>query len=55
MRLFVAVQLSEEMKKSILACMHGLKKAGVSGSYVPAQNLHLTLAFLGEMKDAAAA
>ena len=34
--------------------MHELKKAGVRGSYVPAQNLHVTLSFIGETKDAAA-
>ena len=48
MRLFVAVQLSEEMKKSIAGTMHGLKQKGVRGKYVPLQNLHLTLAFIGE-------
>ena len=52
MRLFIAVELSEEMKKNITATLHDLKKAGVSGSYVPVKNLHLTLAFIGEKKDA---
>jgi 2'-5' RNA ligase len=42
MRLFIAILLSEEMKKSVTGTMHELKKAGVRGSYVPAQNLHLT-------------
>lgn len=51
MRLFVAVTLSEEMKSSVTKTMHELKKAGVKGSYVPAQNLHLTVAFIGEIKD----
>ena len=41
MRLFVAIQLSDEMKKALVACMHDLKKQGVEGNYVPAQNLHL--------------
>lgn len=53
MRLFIAAQLSEEMKSSITGTMHELKKAGVRGSYAPAQNLHLTLAFIGETEDAA--
>lgn len=53
MRLFVAIQLSDEMKKTITGTMHELKKAGVKGSYVPLQNLHVTLAFIGETKDAA--
>jgi len=51
MRLFIAVQLSDEMKKAVTGTLHDLKKAGVAGSYVPAQNLHLTLAFIGETED----
>lgn len=54
MRLFIAVQLSDEMKASVTGAMHELKKAGVKGSYVPSQNLHLTLAFIGETKEAEA-
>lgn len=53
MRLFIAIQLSEDMKKALVACMHDLKKQGVTGNYVPAQNLHLTLAFIGEYNDPA--
>lgn len=48
MRLFIAIRLSDKMKKALVACMHDLKKQGVEGKYVPAQNLHLTLAFIGE-------
>ena len=48
MRLFVAIQLSDEMKKALMGCMHDLKKQGVDGKFVPAQNLHMTLAFIGE-------
>lgn len=51
MRLFIAIPLAEEMKKELVACMHDLKKQGVEGNYVPAQNLHLTLAFIGEYRD----
>ena len=51
MRLFVAVQLSEELKKSITGTLHDLKQKGVKGNYVPAKNLHLTLAFIGETDD----
>ena len=51
MRLFVAVRLSEEMKKEITATMHELKKLDVIGKYVPADNLHLTLAFSGETTE----
>lgn len=51
MRLFIAIQLSDEMKKALITCMHDLKKQGVEGKYVPAENLHLTLAFIGEYKE----
>ncbi len=48
MRLFIAIQLSEEMRASLTGTVQRLKKAGVRGRYAAAQNLHLTLAFLGE-------
>ena len=54
MRIFIAIMLSDEMKKAVTGTMHELKKADVRGSYVPAQNLHVTLAFIGETKDASA-
>lgn len=54
MRLFIAIELSDELKKSITGTLHDLKKQGVKGSYVPMQNLHMTLAFIGETNDAAA-
>jgi len=54
MRLFVAIRLSEEMNTSIISVMHDLKQKGVKGNYTPAKNLHLTLCFIGETKDAAA-
>ena len=39
MRLFIAIRLSDEMKKALINCN------------VPAQNLHMTLAFIGEYDD----
>ena len=48
MRLFIAILLSPEMQKALVACMHDLKTQGVEGNYVPAANLHMTLAFIGE-------
>ena len=51
MRLFIAVDLADNMKKALVGTLHELKKQGITGSYVPVQNLHLTLAFLGEVKD----
>ena len=51
MRLFVAIPLSEEMKKSVAETLHALKQKGVKGNYVPLKNMHLTLAFIGEADD----
>lgn len=36
MRLFIAIQLSKDMKSALTACMNDLKKQGVTGNYVPA-------------------
>ena len=58
MRLFIAIQLSGEIKKDITETLHGLKQAGVKGNYVPLQNLHLTLTIIektdqpGKVKEA---
>ena len=51
MRLFIAVELTDELKKSLIALMHEMKKAGIKGQYAPADNLHLTLAFIGESDE----
>ena len=51
MRLFVAVELSDEMKKGAVSILHDLKTSGVTGNFCPVQNLHLTLCFIGEMPD----
>ncbi|POP33307.1 RNA 2',3'-cyclic phosphodiesterase [Lactonifactor longoviformis] len=51
MRLFVAIQLSDEMKTSLIGLMHDCKTQGIKGNYTPAQNLHLTLCFIGETKE----
>ena len=51
MRLFIAIRLSDEVKKAILGTMHDLKAKGIKGSYTAGGNLHLTLAFIGETRD----
>lgn len=51
MRLFIAIQLSDELKKTIAGVRHDLKKKGIRGICIPTQNLHLTLAFIGETDD----
>lgn len=52
MRLFIAIEPDDSIKKNITGTMHELKKSGVKGSYTASNNLHLTLAFIGEVGDA---
>ncbi len=51
MRLFIAVRLSENMRDAICNVQNDLLRMGVRGSYTPRENLHLTLAFIGEYND----
>ena len=53
MRLFIAVNLSEDMKDALLCAQNELYDRGVSGNFTPEENMHLTLAFIGEYPDAA--
>ena len=50
-RLFIAVQLSEEMRGKICKVQDDLLRKGVRGNYTPRENLHLTLAFIGDYSD----
>lgn len=57
MRLFVGVELSDQMKSAAAGASErlqaALKKAGlhVHARWVPAENLHVTLWFIGEVND----
>lgn len=51
MRLFVAIELSGEMKKSLSDIQGQLRRLGVRGNYTRPENLHLTLAFIGEYPE----
>ena len=48
MRLFVAVNFGENVINCVKAAERALKGAGSSGVFTPGENVHLTLAFLGE-------
>jgi 2'-5' RNA ligase len=50
MRLFIAVNLPEELKKEIGKFIGELKKTSTPLKWVEQENLHLTLKFLGEVK-----
>ncbi len=51
MRLFIAIQLNDEMKDALEAMQGCMRSRGVRGNYTRRENLHLTLAFIGEFDD----
>ena len=51
MRLFVAIELSEEMKKSLEDIQGRLRRMGIRGNYTRPENLHLTLAYIGDYSE----
>ena len=51
MRLFIAIRLSDGMKDSLIHTQNALYDRGVRGNYTSEENLHLTLAFIGEYPD----
>ncbi len=52
MRLFVAVELPEDLKQTLGKLIQEIKKQNLfTGSFVLAQNLHLTLNFIGELPE----
>ena len=50
MRLFIAIRFPENVLAELARIQREMKKQGVSGNFSRAENLHLTLAFLGEVK-----
>ncbi len=53
MRLFAAILLNREMKDAVGDVQQALRRQHVRGNYTPEENLHLTLAFIGEYGDPA--
>lgn len=49
LRLFVALALPPEWREALAAAQADLRRAGANLRYVPPQNLHLTLLFLGSV------
>jgi len=52
MRLFIAIRLNEDMKAALIDAQNQLYEGGVRGNFSPEENLHLTMAFIGEYPDA---
>ena len=53
MRLFIAVKPGEGFTRALAEAQERLKSAGVRGNYTKKENLHITLAFIGEYSDPA--
>ncbi len=51
MRLFIAINFDDKMKNALLSIQEQLKQNNVHGNYTKPENLHLTLAFIGEYGD----
>ena len=51
MRLFIAIPLSDAARDAVLRIQNTFRTAGVRGNYTSRENLHLTLAFIGEYSD----
>jgi 2'-5' RNA ligase len=54
-RLFIAVDFSAEIKEELYAAVRLLETSCLGGMWTRKENLHLTLAFLGEVPDRRAA
>lgn len=52
MRTFIAINLSDSVKNGLLDVMCRMRDASVKGNFTRTENLHLTLAFLGEIPPA---
>ena len=51
MRLFIAIRFSREILDSLLRAQEQLRRSGARGNFSAPENLHLTLAFIGESSD----
>ncbi|MBP3241770.1 MAG: hypothetical protein J6M92_14710 [Oribacterium sp.] len=51
MRLFIAINLNDDFKKTLTGMQDDLRSQHVGGNYSPIENLLITLAFIGEYPD----
>ena len=51
MRLFIAVNLPEEIKNNILEARDSLERENADAKWAAGENYHITLKFLGEVKE----
>ena len=51
MRLFIALRLSDRIRDVLVEAQEEMRWKGVQGNYTKEENLHLTLAFIGEYPE----
>ncbi|HDD53686.1 MAG TPA: RNA 2',3'-cyclic phosphodiesterase [Thermosulfidibacter takaii] len=51
MRAFIAMELSPQVKESLRKLINDLKSRNIKGRWVPPENIHLTLRFLGNIEE----
>ncbi|MCR5652008.1 MAG: hypothetical protein K6F86_12605 [Lachnospiraceae bacterium] len=51
MRLFIAIQFPDRIKHALSYIQQDMQSVGIKGNYIPEENFHLTLAFIGEYSD----
>ncbi len=51
LRCFIAIEIPETIKKSVADIIGSLKKSGSDVKWVPDENIHITLQFLGETEE----
>ena len=51
MRLFISINLTEDMKDAIMDIQDSMMFIGVQGNFTKPGNMHLTLAFIGDYPD----
>lgn len=51
MRLFIAIPLPKSFRKEVLYVQRELKERSTAGRFVPGDNFHITLHFIGESDD----
>lgn len=51
MRLFIAIELNDRVKDELCVIQKRLKLRGMRGNFTIRENMHLTLAFIGEYSD----
>ena len=51
MRLFIAIELDDRVKDELCMIQKRIKLQGMKGNFTTRENMHLTLAFIGEHND----